>query len=78
MKLNLSEAHFNLMSQQLKHDSELFQTGNINDYSLLVGICELKPGEADRIRKKSPNPQEYMIENFIKSNKTAGLEESAT
>ena len=62
----------------MRHDTELFQTGNINDYSLLVGICELRPGEAEKIRKKAPSPTEYTIENFIKSHKTSGLEESAT
>jgi Phosphatidylinositol-4-phosphate 5-Kinase len=35
-----------LLVAQLKQDAMFFQKGNINDYSLLLGICDLEPGEA--------------------------------
>jgi hypothetical protein len=53
MKVKLSPQQRSLLKQQLKYDAEFFQKGNINDYSILLGIIDLKPGEAEKIRKAS-------------------------
>jgi Phosphatidylinositol-4-phosphate 5-Kinase len=55
MKVNLSKNLRNLIVSQLKLDAEFFKHGNINDYSILLGIVDLKPGEAEKIIRESPN-----------------------
>jgi hypothetical protein len=43
-----------MFGQQLKHDAEFFKKAWINDYSILLGIVDLKPGEAQKIHAKTP------------------------
>ncbi len=40
------------MISQMKKDAEFFINHNILDYSLLVGIAYLKPGESLEIKKR--------------------------
>ena len=49
-----------------------FQKGNINDYSLLLGICDLEPGEAKEIERSSPSFDMLVLEgifNYVEEEK---------
>ena len=65
MDVNLKPEIRNLLVSQLKQDAMFFQKGNINDYSILLGICDLEPGEAREIEKNSPNFDMLVLEGIF-------------
>ena len=72
MDVNLRPEIRNLLISQLKQDAMFFQKGNINDYSILLGICDLEPGEAQEIEKSSPNFDMLVLEgifNYVEEEK---------
>ena len=50
-KLEFTPSSKKLLLEQLKKDTQFFREHQILDYSLLVGISNLKPGEAADIKR---------------------------
>jgi 1-phosphatidylinositol-4-phosphate 5-kinase len=64
--INLKPEVRALLLQQLKHDAEFFKRNNINDYSVLLGVHNLKDArEGRKIMKKYKNANEMLPDGII-------------
>jgi 1-phosphatidylinositol-4-phosphate 5-kinase len=65
-QINLKPEVRALLLQQLKHDAEFFKRNNINDYSVLLGVHNLKDArEGRKIIRKCMNVEDLLPDGII-------------